>query len=101
MMADWWTDPRLAYAAGLADGHAAGHLEAYALADVELCDWLHRALAGHEREIRARDLRRAADANRPRPGDWPGLEHMTPIEQRRAYRALVASWEPDRDQVAA
>jgi hypothetical protein len=54
---EWWTDPRLAYAAGLADGYAAGRAEQDAIDDQVHRQSVRTAI----RIIETTDARRAAD----------------------------------------
>lgn len=66
-IADWWTDPRLAYARGLVDGYAAGRSDRDAESDA-----VHRnaQMAGHM--VARIEARAEADRPGPRPGDFAG-----------------------------
>lgn len=65
---DWWTDPRLAYARGLADGLAASRDERDAADDA-----FHRAAVRQAlRTVERIDRRAEADRIGPRPDNFPG-----------------------------
>jgi hypothetical protein len=67
-LVDWWADPRLAYAAGLADGAA---LER-ARADLEADAGQRAAARRASVVIQQGNARAIADRPGPRPGDHPG-----------------------------
>lgn len=75
---DWWTDPRLAYAAGLADGAASERARIAADADAGQRAAARRAGT----TIQAANARARADRPGPRDGDYPGRQH-TPTEARQ------------------
>ena len=67
--AEWWTDPRLAYAQGLVDG-ARLERERIAAEDDALHRQAVRAARAHMDRV---DRRRAADDASPRAGDFAGV----------------------------
>lgn len=66
----WWTDARLAWAAGAAWGAEQERRRIAAEAD-----WAHRSAVRRSLTVvYTVDRRRAADAPGPRSGDWPGID---------------------------
>lgn len=82
----WWSDPRLAYQAGLEDGAALGWDTRRDDPTVKLI--MDGVIRTYDRQA----LRDAADTRPDQPGEWAGLDNMTAQQRAHAYQALLATW---------